>query len=109
MKPRVLEAFGHEQYGCPGLTYVSYGLIARSRACRFRLSLDDARAVFAGDVPIYEFGKEAQKYKYLPKLEKGEWFDCFDLTEPDHGSAPGSMVTRARKVDDGFLISCNKM
>ena len=60
-------------------------------------------------VPIYEFGSEAQKMKYLPKLATGEWVGCFGLTEPNHGSDPGSMVTRARKVDGGYVLSGSKM
>jgi glutaryl-CoA dehydrogenase len=60
-------------------------------------------------VPINEFGTEAQKQKYLPKLASGEWIGCFGLTEPNHGSDPGSMVTRARKVDGGYSSSGSKM
>jgi glutaryl-CoA dehydrogenase len=60
-------------------------------------------------VPIYEFGTEAQKQKYLPKLASGEWIGCFGLTEPNHGSDPGSMITRARKVDGGYSLSGSKM
>jgi glutaryl-CoA dehydrogenase len=60
-------------------------------------------------VPINEFGNEATKRKYLPKLASGEWIGCFGLTEPNHGSDPGSMITRARKVDGGFLLSGSKM
>ena len=60
-------------------------------------------------VPIFEFGSEAQKQKYLPKLATGEWIGCFGLTEPNHGSDPGSMVTRARKVDGGYRLSGSKM
>jgi len=60
-------------------------------------------------VPIYEFGSEAQKQKYLPKLATGEWIGCFGLTEPNHGSDPGSMVTRAKKVDGGYELSGAKM
>lgn len=60
-------------------------------------------------VPIHEFGTEAQKRKYLPKLARGEWIGCFGLTEPNHGSDPGSMESRARRVDGGYLLSGNKM
>jgi glutaryl-CoA dehydrogenase len=60
-------------------------------------------------VPIYEFGTEAQKQKYLPKLATGEWIGCFGLTEPNHGSDPGSMITRAKKVDGGYELSGAKM
>ena len=60
-------------------------------------------------VPINEFGTEAQKQKYLPKLASGQWIGCFGLTEPNHGSDPGSMITRARKVDGGYELSGSKM
>jgi glutaryl-CoA dehydrogenase len=60
-------------------------------------------------VPIFEFGNEATKQKYLPRLASGEWIGCFGLTEPDHGSDPGSMVTRARKVPGGYSLTGNKM
>ena len=60
-------------------------------------------------VPINEFGNEAQKQKYLPKLATGEWIGCFGLTEPNHGSDPGSMVTRAKKVPGGYALSGSKM
>jgi glutaryl-CoA dehydrogenase len=60
-------------------------------------------------VPIYEFGTEAQRKKFLPKLATGEWIGCFGLTEPNHGSDPGSMVTRAKKTDGGYKLSGSKM
>nr|WP_315594861.1 acyl-CoA dehydrogenase [uncultured Cupriavidus sp.] len=99
-----------EQYGGPGLNYVSYGLIAREvervdSGYRSMMSVQSSLVM----VPIYEFGTEAQKQKYLPKLATGEWIGCFGLTEPNHGSDPGSMVTRARKVDGGYELSGAKM
>src|SRR4051794_40140659 len=94
-----------EQYGGPGLNYVSYGLIAREvervdSGYRSMMSVQSSLVM----VPIYEFGTEAQKQKYLPKLATGEWIGCFGLTEPNHGSDPGSMVTRAKKVPGGFSL-----
>ncbi|MGY6252011.1 acyl-CoA dehydrogenase [Paraburkholderia caledonica] len=132
LQPRVLEAFRHEktdieifremgelgllgptipeQYGGPGLNYVAYGLIAREvervdSGYRSMMSVQSSLVM----VPIYEFGSEAQKQKYLPKLATGEWIGCFGLTEPNHGSDPGSMVTRAKKVDGGYSLSGSKM
>jgi len=83
----------------PGLNYVSYGLIAREvervdSGYRSMMSVQSSLVM----VPIFEFGSEAQKQKYLPKLATGEWIGCFGLTEPNHGSDPGSMETRARAV-----------
>ena len=130
--PRVLEAFRNEktdpeifremgalgllgptipeQYGGHGLNYVSYGLIAREvervdSGYRSMMSVQSSLVM----VPIFEFGTEAQRQKYLPKLATGEWIGCFGLTEPNHGSDPGSMVTRAKKVDGGYSISGTKM
>ena len=99
-----------EQYGGAGLNAVAYGLIAREvervdSGYRSMLSVQSSLVM----VPIYEFGSEAQKMKYLPKLATGEWVGCFGLTEPNHGSDPGSMVTRARKVDGGYVLSGSKM
>ncbi|HRQ58389.1 MAG TPA: acyl-CoA dehydrogenase [Azoarcus taiwanensis] len=99
-----------EQYGGAGLNYVSYGLIAREvervdSGYRSMMSVQSSLVM----VPIFEFGTEAQKTKYLPKLATGEWVGCFGLTEPNHGSDPGSMVTRARKVDGGYSLSGAKM
>ncbi|WP_029045473.1 acyl-CoA dehydrogenase [Cupriavidus sp. amp6] len=99
-----------EQYGGPGLNYVSYGLIAREvervdSGYRSMMSVQSSLVM----VPIYEFGTEAQKQKYLPKLASGEWIGCFGLTEPNHGSDPGSMVTRAKKVDGGYELTGAKM
>lgn len=99
-----------EQYGGPGLNYVSYGLIAREveridSGYRSMMSVQSSLVM----VPIFEFGSDAQKEKYLPKLATGEWIGCFGLTEPNHGSDPGSMVTRAKKVAGGFSLSGAKM
>ncbi|WCM20449.1 acyl-CoA dehydrogenase [Paraburkholderia bryophila] len=132
LQPRVIEAFRHEktdieifremgelgllgptipeQYGGPGLNYVAYGLIAREvervdSGYRSMMSVQSSLVM----VPIYEFGSEAQKQKYLPKLVTGEWIGCFGLTEPNHGSDPGSMITRAKKVDGGYSLSGAKM
>ncbi len=120
LAPRVLEAFRHErtdvtifremgdlgllgptiapEYGGPGLSYVCYGLIAREiervdSGYRSMMSVQSSLVM----VPINDFGNEATKQKYLPKLATGEWIGCFGLTEPNHGSDPGSMVTRAKK------------
>ena len=99
-----------EEYGGPGLNYVAYGLIAREvervdSGYRSMMSVQSSLVM----VPIFEFGTEAQRQKYLPRLATGEWIGCFGLTEPDHGSDPGSMVTRAKKVDGGYSISGAKM
>jgi glutaryl-CoA dehydrogenase len=99
-----------EGYGCAGTNYVSYGLIAREiervdSGFRSMASVQSSLVMY----PIHAFGTEAQRQKYLPKLATGEWIGCFGLTEPDHGSDPGSMVTRARKVDGGYLVSGAKM
>ncbi len=132
LAPRVLEAFRHEkmdttifremgelgllgptipeQYGGPGLNYVAYGLIAREiervdSGYRSMASVQSSLVM----VPINDFGTEAQKQKYLPKLASGEFIGCFGLTEPDHGSDPGSMATRAHKVDGGYKLKGSKM
>src|SRR5574343_1789312 len=99
-----------EQYGGPGLSYVAYGLIAREvervdSGYRSMASVQSSLVM----VPIYEFGSEAQRQKYLPKLASGEWIGCFGLTEPDHGSDPGSMATRAYKVPGGYKLKGSKM
>jgi glutaryl-CoA dehydrogenase len=131
LAPRVLEAFRHEktdekifremgelgllgptipsQYGGPGLNYVSYGLIAREvervdSGYRSMMSVQSSLVM----LPIYEFGNEATKKKYLPKLASGEWIGCFGLTEPNHGSDPGSMQTRAKQVDGGYSLTGSK-
>jgi glutaryl-CoA dehydrogenase len=132
LQPRVLEAFRHEksdpaifremgalgmlgptippEYGGAGLNYVSYGLIAREiervdSGYRSMMSVQSSLVM----VPIHQFGSEAQKKKYLPKLAKGEWIGCFGLTEPNHGSDPASMQTRAKKVSGGYSLSGSKM
>lgn len=99
-----------ESYGGAGLNYVSYGLVAREiervdSGYRSMASVQSSLVM----VPIYEFGSEAQKQKYLPKLATGEYIGCFGLTEPDHGSDPGSMASRAKKVDGGYRLSGSKM
>jgi len=126
--PRVQEAFRHEktdpaifremgelgllgatipeQYGGAGMNYVCYGLIAREvervdSGYRSMMSVQSSLVM----VPIDAFGTAAQKEKYLPKLASGEWIGCFGLTEPDHGSDPGSMATRAKKVPGGYSLT----
>jgi len=98
------------RYGGPELNYVSYGLIAREvervdSGYRSMMSVQSSLVM----VPIYEFGNEATRQKYLPKLATGEWIGCFGLTEPNHGSDPGSMTTRAKKVDGGYALTGQKM
>ncbi|KVK87369.1 acyl-CoA dehydrogenase [Burkholderia ubonensis] len=132
LAPRVTDAFRHErtdvgifremgelgllgptipeQYGGPGLNYVSYGLIAREvervdSGYRSMMSVQSSLVM----VPICEFGSDTQKERYLPKLATGEWIGCFGLTEPNHGSDPGSMITRAKKVPGGYSLSGSKM
>jgi glutaryl-CoA dehydrogenase len=130
--PRVQEAFRHERtdasiiremgdlgllgptipetYGGAGMNYVAYGLIAREvervdSGYRSMMSVQSSLVM----VPIHEFGTDATKQKYLPKLASGECIGCFGLTEPNHGSDPGSMITRARKVAGGYSLSGSKM
>jgi len=130
--PRVRDAFRHEQtdplifremgemgllgctlppaYGGAGLNYVSYGLIAREieridSGYRSMMSVQSSLVM----VPIYEFGSEEQRQKYLPKLASGEWIGCFGLTEPNSGSDPASLATRARSVAGGWKLSGSKM
>ncbi|WP_428825750.1 acyl-CoA dehydrogenase [Azonexus sp. IMCC34842] len=132
LMPRVQQAFRHEQtdpeifremgalgllgptippeHGGAGLNYVSYGLIAREvervdSGYRSMMSVQSSLVM----VPILEFGSPEQKQKYLPKLASGEWIGCFGLTEPDHGSDPGSLITRARAVPGGYRLSGSKM
>lgn len=132
LMPRVLQSFRHEQtdveifremgelgllgatipteYGGSGLSNVCYGLIAREvervdSGYRSMMSVQSSLVM----VPINEFGTEEQKQKYLPKLASGEFIGCFGLTEPNHGSDPGSMVTRARKTEGGYLLKGAKM
>ncbi|HEX7926037.1 MAG TPA: acyl-CoA dehydrogenase [bacterium] len=128
--PRVIEAFREEKtdpaifqemgklgllgatidgYGCSGASYVSYGLIAREveavdSGFRSMMSVQSSLVMH----PIHAYGTEAQRKKYLPKLATGEWVGCFGLTEPDHGSDPGSMATRAKKVSGGYVMNGNK-
>ena len=125
--PRVIEANRHEHfdreimtemgalgflgptidgYGCAGVNYVSYGLIAREvervdSGYRSAMSVQSSLVIY----PIYDFGSEAQREKYLPKLASGEWVGCFGLTEPDHGSDPAGMTTRAAAVAGGYLLN----
>ncbi|MBV8400710.1 MAG: acyl-CoA dehydrogenase [Acetobacteraceae bacterium] len=130
LAPRVLDAFRNEifdraiftemgemgflgatlqGFGCAGVNYVSYGLIAREvervdSGYRSAFSVQSSLVMY----PIYAFGSDAQKEKYLPKLRSGELVGCFGLTEPDGGSDPGSMRTRARSVDGGYVLSGSK-
>jgi glutaryl-CoA dehydrogenase len=97
-------------YGCAGVSYTAYGLMAREvervdSGYRSTMSVQSSLVMH----PINAYGSEAQKEKYLPKLATGEWVGAFGLTEPDHGSDPGGMVTRARTVDGGFSVSGAKM
>lgn len=98
------------QYGCAEVNYVSYGLIAREvervdSGYRSAMSVQSSLVMY----PIYDFGTEEQRQKYLPKLASGEWVGCFGLTEPDHGSDPGGMKTRATKVAGGYKLNGAKM
>jgi glutaryl-CoA dehydrogenase len=131
LAPRVLEMFRHEsadvsifrelgeldmlgivipeEYGGAGLGYVSYGLVAREvervdSGFRSMMSVQGSLVM----VPINEFGTEAQKRKFLPRLATGEWIGCFGLTEPNYGSDPGGMTSRATKVDGGFVLNGTK-
>ena len=99
-----------EGYGCAAVNYVSYGLIAREVE-RIDSSYRSAMSVQSSLVmhPIYAFGTEEQRQKYLPKLASGEWVGCFGLTEPDHGSDPAGMTTRAATVTGGWRLSGAKM
>jgi glutaryl-CoA dehydrogenase len=99
-----------EEYGCAGANYVSYGLVAREvervdSGYRSMNSVQSSLVMY----PIYTYGSEEQRQKYLPKLATGEWVGCFGLTEPDAGSDPGSMKTRAEKVTDGYKLNGTKM
>jgi glutaryl-CoA dehydrogenase len=132
LAPRILEAFRQEhtdpaifremgemgllgptipeQYGGPGLNYVAYGLIAREvervdSGYRSMMSVQSSLVM----LPIYQFGTEAQRQKFLPRLARGEWIGCFGLTEPDHGSDPGSLQTRAHRVAGGYRVTGSKM
>jgi glutaryl-CoA dehydrogenase len=99
-----------EGYGCAGLSYVAYGLIAREvervdSGYRSAISVQSSLVMH----PINEYGSDAQKQKFLPKLATGEWVGCFGLTEPNHGSDPAGMLTRAKPVDGGFTMKGAKM
>ncbi|MBC8268182.1 MAG: acyl-CoA dehydrogenase [Rhodospirillaceae bacterium] len=99
-----------EEYGCAGVSNVSYGLAAREiervdSGYRSAMSVQSSLVMF----PIYEYGSEEQRRKYLPKLATAELIGCFGLTEPDHGSDPGGMKSRAEKVDGGYRLTGNKM
>jgi glutaryl-CoA dehydrogenase len=128
LMPRIVEAFQHEhtdpaifremgelgllgptipeEYGGVGASYVAYGLVAREvegvdSGYRSMMSVQSSLVMY----PIYAYGSEEQRRKYLPRLASGEWIGCFGLTEPDAGSDPGGMTTRARKTDSGYVIS----
>ena len=99
-----------EGYGCAGLSYVAYGLIAREvervdSGYRSAISVQSSLVMH----PINAYGSEAQREKFLPKLATGEWVGCFGLTEPNHGSDPASMLTRAKPVDGGYIVKGAKM
>jgi glutaryl-CoA dehydrogenase len=99
-----------EGYGCAGTNYVTYGLVAREvervdSGYRSMMSVQSSLVMH----PIHAYGTEEQRLKYLPKLATGEWIGCFGLTEPDFGSDPGGMRTRARKVSDGWVLNGSKM
>ncbi|NKB77436.1 MAG: acyl-CoA dehydrogenase [Gammaproteobacteria bacterium] len=117
--PEIMVQFGElgmlgstlpEKYGCAGLNHVSYGLVAREiervdSGYRSAMSVQSSLVMY----PIYAYGSEAQKQRFLPELAKGKLIGCFGLTEPDHGSDPASMVTRAEKVEGGYLLNGAKM
>jgi len=131
LQPRILEAFRQEHfdrhilsemgdagflgatlqgYGCAGISYVAYGLLAREiervdSGYRSAMSVQSSLAMHA----IYAYGSETQRQKYLPKLARGEWVGCFGLTEPNHGSDPGSMESRAKSVANGYVLKGTKM
>jgi glutaryl-CoA dehydrogenase len=99
-----------EEFGCAGVNYVAYGLVAREvervdSGYRSAMSVQSSLVMY----PIHAYGNAAQHDKYLPKLATGEWVGCFGLTEPDAGSNPAGMKTRAKKVDGGFVLSGSKM
>ena len=106
----VLGATLPTKYGCADVGYVSYGIMAREvervdSGYRSAMSVQSSLVMH----PIHAYGDESQRERYLPKLATGEWVGCFGLTEPDHGSDPGSMVTKAEKVDGGYLLNGAKM
>jgi glutaryl-CoA dehydrogenase len=99
-----------EGYGCPGLSYIAYGLICQElergdSGVRSFASVQGSLAMY----PIWDFGSEEQKNHYLPKMTTGEWIGCFGLTEPDYGSNPGDMITKAEDKGDHFLLNGAKM
>jgi glutaryl-CoA dehydrogenase len=131
LQPRIVEAFREEKtdraifnemgelgllgltlpedYGCAGASYVAYGLVAREvervdSGYRSMMSVQSSLVMY----PIHAYGSEEQRRKYLPKLATGEWVGCFGLTEPDAGSDPGGMRTRAEQIDGGYRISGSK-
>jgi glutaryl-CoA dehydrogenase len=98
------------EYGCGGLDYISYGIIMQEiergdSGMRSTASVQGSLVMY----PIYKFGNEAQRKKYLPKLASGEWLGCFGLTEPDHGSNPSGMVTNFKDMGDHYLLNGAKM
>jgi glutaryl-CoA dehydrogenase len=130
--PRIIEAYREEEsdpeifremgslgllgltlptdYGCAGASYVSYGLVAREvervdSGYRSMMSVQSSLVMY----PIWAYGDETQRKKYLPKLATGEWIGCFGLTEPEAGSDPGSMTTKAERIDSGFRLTGSKM
>ena len=99
-----------EKYGCSNVNHVCYGLAAREvervdSGYRSAMSVQSSLVMH----PIFEYGSEEQREKYLPKLATGEWVGCFGLTEPDYGSDPGSMITKAERTDSGYLLNGSKM
>lgn len=99
-----------QEYGCGGMDYISYGIIMQEiergdSGMRSTASVQGSLVMY----PIYKFGSEAQRKKYLPKLASGEWLGCFGLTEPDHGSNPGGMVTNFKDMGDHYLLNGAKM
>src|SRR6187549_1066254 len=99
-----------EEYGCANASYVAYGLVAREiervdSGYRSMNSVQSSLVMY----PIYAYGDDSQRKKYLPKLATGEWVGCFGLTEPDAGSDPGGMKTRAKRVNGGFILNGTKM
>ncbi len=132
LQPRVIEAYAEEktdpaifremgelgllgvtlpeEYGCAGASYVAYGLVAREvervdSGYRSMMSVQSSLVMY----PIYAYGTDSQRKKYLPKLASGEWIGCFGLTEPDAGSDPAGMRTRAEKIDGGYRLTGSKM
>lgn len=132
LQPRVIEAYAEEKtdaaifremgelgllgvtlpedYGCAGASYVAYGLVAREiervdSGYRSMMSVQSSLVMY----PIYAYGTETQRKRYLPKLASGEWIGCFGLTEPDAGSDPAGMRTRAEKIDGGYRLTGSKM